>query len=122
MSTIWHIAYAADWEAAKQHGQYAISTRGAKLADVGFVHASHRRQVPRVAELVFADETRPLVALGISVEALATGGIEVHEEPGDPADPASEQFPHVYGPIPVAAVIEVHEVAMMDGQLTPWEP
>jgi uncharacterized protein (DUF952 family) len=74
-----------------------------------------------VAGFVFADETGPLVALGISVEALAARGIEVHDEPGDPADPASERFPHVYGPVPVDAVVEVRDVAMVDGRLTPWE-
>jgi uncharacterized protein (DUF952 family) len=121
MSTIWHIAYAADWEAAKQHGQYAMSTRGATLAEVGFVHAGHADQVPRVAEVLFSDEHAPLVVLGISTEALATAGVEVREEPGDPADPGSERFPHAYGAIPVEAVVEVRDVTMVDGRLTPWD-
>ena len=30
-------------------------------------------------------------------------------EPGDPSDPASPLFPHIYGPIPLAAVIAVRE-------------
>ena len=122
MSTIWHLAYASDWEAAKERGRYEISTRGAALADVGFVHAGYTHQVPRVAAVLFADESAPLVGLGISTEALASAGIEVREEPGDPTNPQSERFPHVYGPIPVEAVVEVQETAMVDGLLTPWEP
>ena len=30
-------------------------------------------------------------------------------EPGHPADPDSPLFPHIYGPIPVAAVVRGHE-------------
>jgi uncharacterized protein (DUF952 family) len=89
---------------------------------VGFVHAGHAHQVRRVAEFLFADESAPLVALGIATDELAAAGIEVREEPGDPADPQSERFPHVYGAIPVDAVVEVREVAMVDGRLTPWGP
>lgn len=31
----------------------------------------------------------------------------MRDEPGDPHDPSSEAFPHVYGPIPVSAVTRV---------------
>jgi len=30
---------------------------------------------------------------------------QVVVEPGDPADPGSEQFPHICGPIPMGAVV-----------------
>jgi uncharacterized protein (DUF952 family) len=30
-------------------------------------------------------------------------------EAGDPADPDTMRFPHVYGPVPVAAVVAVHD-------------
>ncbi len=33
----------------------------------------------------------------------------VRWEPGDPADPKSMTFPHVYGPIELEAVVAVHD-------------
>jgi uncharacterized protein (DUF952 family) len=36
-------------------------------------------------------------------------GAPVRWEPGAPASPAGAWFPHVYGPIPVSAVLAEHE-------------
>lgn len=117
--TVWHIALRDDWEAAEPSGSYAVSTRGRSLAEVGFLHASFDgNQVRRIAEAVYADAV-PLALLEISVPGLAEAGIEVRSVPADPADPGSEQFPHIYGALPVAAVLRVVPAWVSDGDLAP---
>jgi uncharacterized protein (DUF952 family) len=61
--------------------------------------------------------TAPLTLLGIDPERLEAAGIVVREEPGDPAHPDGERFPHVYGAIPVGAVVETHPAHVHDGHL-----
>lgn len=103
---IFHIATVPDWEAAIAAGEYRTSTRGRSLDEVGFIHCSHRHQVERVANAGYRDGTGPLCLLAIDPGRL--GATEVREEPGG----GVETFPHVYGPLPVDAVVEV----------TPLEP
>lgn len=124
MARIWHLALTADWEAAKAQGSYATSTRGLTLDQVGFIHCSYAAQVARVARLFYVDEQAPLTLLGIDPERLAAAGIEVRAEPGDPAHPDGERFPHVYGAIPVACVTETHQASIIDGELVAptWTP
>jgi uncharacterized protein (DUF952 family) len=55
--------------------------------------------------------------LGIDTERLAAAGIEVRAEPGDPAHPGGERFPHVFGAIPVEAIVETHPARIVDGAL-----
>ncbi|GAB2599122.1 DUF952 domain-containing protein [Pseudactinotalea suaedae] len=97
-----HLAFAADWEAAQRAGRYEISTRGRTLAEEGFIHASFPHQLDGVARRFYADVTEPLVVLDVDPGRLEA---PVVLEPGDPAVPDSERFPHIYGPIPVEAVI-----------------
>lgn len=104
LGTLRHIALASDWERAQVTGSYDVSTLGRSLAQEGFVHASFPDQVEGVARRFYADVTAPLVVLEIDPEMLE---VDVLVEPGDPRDPASERFPHVYGPIPVGAVTGV---------------
>ena len=93
---ILHITLPEDWAEARRTGRYTASTRDATFPEVGFLHASEdARQAAVVAAAVYAD--RPdafLVAL--DEEALTGSGFAVRREPGDPADPASELFPHVH--------------------------
>lgn len=98
---IYHVALASDWAAAQREGTYAVSTVGRSLADEGFIHASRADQWAGVRQRYYADVTEPLVLLVIDRARLAA---EVLDE----AVPDSEEtFPHVYGPIEVAAVVEV---------------
>lgn len=101
---LWHLALAADWRSALAEGTYRTSTRGRSLEQEGFIHCSFEHQLDGVARRFYADVTEPLVTLVIDSDLLDA---EVRLEPGDPTDPTSELFPHVYGPIPVAAVVEV---------------
>lgn len=114
---IWHLAHAADWAAAVPTGSYSISTGGLTLADVGFVHCAHAHQVAGVVRLFYTDDGAPLTLLGIDTQRLAAAGIEVRSEPGDPAHPDGDRFPHVYGPIPVDAVTQAHDARVVDGRL-----
>ena len=101
MTRLFHIATAADWEAALRDGEYTTSTRGRSLAEEGFVHASHAHQWRGVRDRFYADVTEPLVLLEIDPARL--GARVVEESP----DGSTEEFPHVYGPIEVGAVVRV---------------
>ncbi len=124
MALIWHLALATDWETARARGAYAISTRGLTLEQVGFIHCSYAHQVAGVVALSYADVTASLTLLGIDPAHLTAAGVEVRAEPGDPAHPEGERFPHVYGPIPVTAVVEAHEARVSEGRLVAptWAP
>lgn len=96
---MYHVALAGEWEAARERGVYSISTRGRSLDDVGFVHCARAEQVAGVIERFYAD-VDDLVLLTIDV-----GRIDA-EVVDEPAPGWTELFPHVYGPIPVAAVVD----------------
>jgi uncharacterized protein (DUF952 family) len=91
MGELWHLAERADWDAARAAGTYERSTRGLSLAEVGFVHCSRPDQLAGVAAAFYADAD-DLVLLRIDPDRIPA---EIRVEDG---------FPHVYGPIPVAAV------------------
>jgi uncharacterized protein (DUF952 family) len=95
---IFHIAERPDWESAQATGgPYEISTRGRTLADVGFIHASRDEPQVRAVRQAFYADTDDLVLLVIDPK-----GLDVRHEPvGD------DVYPHIYGPIPLEAVIEV---------------
>ena len=95
---ILHIALPDDWSAARAGGEYRVSTRGVSLDDEGFIHCSHPNQIETVANRFFGDLSE-LVLLHIEPEFLEA---EIREEP---AANGGELFPHVYGPIPTAAVV-----------------
>lgn len=101
---LFHLALRRDWEAAQRHGEYRISTLGRTLEDEGFLHASYRLQVEGVRSRFYAEVTEPLVLLEIDPDRL---DVPVVEEVPDGAD---EAFPHIYGPLPVAAVVGVRPV------------
>jgi uncharacterized protein (DUF952 family) len=98
---IYHAALPADWDAAQRTGTYTTSTRGRTLVEEGFIHASYEWQVEDVVNRYYADVDE-LVLLVIDGDAV--GAPVVDESPGSAG--VSEQFPHVYGPIPVGAVRE----------------
>ena len=111
-NSLLHIALPEDWKVAQASGEYAVSTRGALISQVGLMHGSwDADQALKIWNVIYAD--RPdIVVLEMSVSALADAGLTVREEPGDPTDPASERFPHVYGgPVPVKLM------SLRDGRL-----
>lgn len=105
MARIFHIATAADWEAAQASGSYTTSTRGRSLADEGFLHASRADQWEAVLARHYAGTTEPLVVLEIDTGLL---DVPVVEE----AVPGTDQtYPHVYGALDPAAVVRMRPVA-----------
>ena len=118
MADMWHLTEARTWAAAQETGSYTGSTRGAGLDDVGFIHCSYSHQLTAVAGAVYGDVTGDFVLLELDRGALEAAGSAVREEPGNPRDPDSPLFPHIYGPIPVAAVRRVIPARVERGVLT----
>jgi len=100
---IHHLALVSDWEAARAAGEYRISTVGRTLDDEGFVHFCRTEaQLAGVAQRYYSAVTDPLCLLTVDVRLLP---LPVVDEP--PAPGAVEHFPHLYGPLPVDAVVAV---------------
>lgn len=100
MPVIYHVAFAADWEAARAAGQYRVSTRGRTLEEEGFIHCSLPGQMAAVANRYYAGVTG-LVLLVIDADRLRS---ELRYEPAPGTD---ETYPHVYGPLDTDAVVLV---------------
>ena len=102
MTDLLHITERAAWDAARLSGSYETSTRGRTLRDEGFIHCSLPHQLRDVAEALYGDDPRDdLVVLLIDSERLtAPVRYEVPER-------GAEEFPHIYGPVPLHAVVRV---------------
>jgi len=98
-----HLTERSLWDAARASGTYEMSTRGRTLQEEGFIHCSLRHQLAPVAAFLYGsyDGLDELVILVIDAERL---GVPVRYEA---MKPGGEEFPHVYGPIPVEAVVDV---------------
>jgi uncharacterized protein (DUF952 family)/GNAT superfamily N-acetyltransferase len=99
-----HITTAAPWRVALAAGSHVTPS----LRTEGFIHLSRPDQVALPANRIYAGRD-DLLLLVIDPDRLAA---EVRWEPGVPTDPESMRFPHLYGPLPVAAVTSV----------VPWRP
>lgn len=95
-----HLCPASDWAAARHAGE----VRAASLESEGFVHCSTPAQLPGVVERFYGSVPDLLV---LSVDSDATGAELRWEPPAHAHDDPDERFPHLYGPLPVAAVVEV---------------
>lgn len=97
---ILHLTQRSLWDAARARGTYEISTVGRTLQEEGFIHCSTRAQLPGTAARFFAG-LDDLVVLVIDPARL---GVPLkYEAP----QPGAEEFPHIYGPLPVDAVVDV---------------
>jgi uncharacterized protein (DUF952 family) len=100
MPWLYHIATVPDWDQARQDGEYRTSTRGRSLSEEGFIHASTAAQVLPVANVVYLDEQQDLVLLVLDTSLI---GAEIRREP---VPGWTDPFPHIYGPLDVAAVVQ----------------
>jgi predicted cupin superfamily sugar epimerase/uncharacterized protein (DUF952 family) len=106
---IWHLLPLPNWQSAGA-GPYVPGTQDAGTSDaMPFVHASpDEATILAVANDRFADSALPLVALALDESRLSA---PVRYEAADPAPPpgvpVGTLFPHVYGPVELAAVTEV---------------
>ncbi len=102
---IYHLARRAPWDAAVADGMpYTRSTIDTSLDEEGFIHCSFRDQVQGVADRFYRGLT-DIVLLTIDTERLQA---EVRTENG---------YPHIYGPLPVDAVVAVPVECGDDGRL-----
>ncbi len=97
--TLLHICPRDEWLCARD----TRAVTPPSLDDVGFVHLSTPDQVHLPANRLFHGRT-DLVLLCIDPSRLID---DVRFEPGVPEDPESMRFPHLYGPLPVDAVVDV---------------
>lgn len=101
MTELLHLTEPGLWEAALAAGAYEGSTRGRTLAEEGFIHCSLPEQLDAVADLVYGDHPGPLVVLVIDADLV---DVPIRYEAPAPGAP---EYPHLYGPLPTSAVIEV---------------
>lgn len=94
-----HICSAAQWARAQAAGEY----RPRSLAESGFIHLSTPSQVHLPANRLYRGRC-DLVLLSVEGNRLTS---PVRWEAGDPGDPESMEFPHLYGPLPTEAVTAV---------------
>ncbi len=104
---LYHLALRQEWQAAHNQGVYRQSTRGLSLEEVGFIHLSKAHQVAATHQRFYADAADVLL-LTIDPQRLEASGLRVQSEPapsGLEAAGAGEHFPHLYGPLPLEAVL-----------------
>lgn len=103
-SWLYHLALTAEWQAAlNANADYRVSSRDRSLVEVGFIHLSQAHQVVATAARFFGDLPPGSVKLlCINPTRLQQAGLAVRHEP---APDTGELFPHLYGPLPLAAVV-----------------
>jgi glutathione S-transferase len=102
---IYHLALPEEWAAALEAGEYRRSTRELSLEEEGFIHCSFADQVERTGRAYYSD--RDDVVLLTVDPSRVPSDLRIERAPS-----RNEDFPHIYGPIPVDAVIDV----------SPWHP
>jgi glutathione S-transferase len=108
---IYHLALRPDWDDAVATGQYTRSTLGKSLADEGFIHCSFASQIETIANLLYRDHDD--VLLLVIDTSQVSSPIQIEKVEG-----SEQAFPHLYGPLPVAAVSLVAPIPLEpDGRL-----
>ena len=111
MSAIFHLAASADWDDARGVGRYEQSTVDRTLAEEGFIHCSFAGQVQATADRYLRG--RDDVVLLVIDQAQVADILKVEDTSG-----RGEMYPHLYGPLPVAAVTEAVPVPLgADGRI-----
>ncbi len=102
-TVVHHIALVDDWQTALADGVYAMSTRGATLDEVGFIHCARPDQITGVLNRYYRDVDEVML-LDIDVD-----GLDIRDEPVT-LDTGVDHFPHLFGPLPIAAVIGARNI------------
>lgn len=111
-SRIYHLALRDEWQQALDGGAvYRRSTLGRSLEDEGYIHCSFANQVQSIADLGYHGR-RDVVLLEIDPARLQA------EMRVETLDGGGQAFPHIYGPLPVEAVVVATGVPVgADGRL-----
>jgi glutathione S-transferase len=109
---IYHFALRDEWHHAVERGEpYRRSTLGRSLDDEGFIHCSFPGQVQTIADLVYRG--RADVLLLVVDPSRVRADVRV-----DSVEGSEERFPHIYGALPLDAVVKVEPVPVAaDGRL-----
>ena len=94
---LYHITSAREARAAAQAGRYTPDAFNRE----GFIHCSYAHQVLATVNRIFRGRT-DLVLLEIDPALLGCEVVDENLEGG------AELFPHIYGRLPMAAVVQVH--------------
>ena len=97
-----HLCGAEDWSLARSRGEIRPESHGSS-GDAPFIHLSAPEQVHLPANRLYRGRA-DLLLLHIDPKRLDS---PVRWEPGVATDPESMLFPHLYGTLPVHAVIKV---------------
>lgn len=106
---IYHIAEPDAWERALELGEY----RHPSLAAEGFIHCSTREQLDATATRYYADRAELLVLAIVDRRIKDQVKWELAPSVGD-------EFPHIYGAMPLEAVEDVSIVARTDAGAWDW--
>ena len=104
---VFHLALADAWAEAFVSGEYRASTVGATLDEVGFIHLSYEHQVRAVADAFYKGRADVMM---LAIDPARVGAPIVDEV----AEGTDEVFPHLYGPLPVIAVMSALPVPLLD--------
>jgi uncharacterized protein (DUF952 family) len=101
---ILHVALRDEWqEAVDRGGPYERSTVGRSLAEEGFIHCSFPEQLGPTLQRFYRDRDDVVV---LHIDPGLTGAELRVEDMYD----SGTAFPHLYGPVPLAAVVDVRPV------------
>jgi uncharacterized protein (DUF952 family) len=95
-----HLALPVDWAAAFDSGEYRMSTRAMTIDEVGFMHCSTPAQVESTANRFYADLDQIVL---LTIDPARVPSAIVFEPPSPDSD---ELFPHIYGALPIEAVVD----------------
>ncbi|HZU78577.1 MAG TPA: DUF952 domain-containing protein [Acidimicrobiales bacterium] len=107
IASVFHIADPGFLAEALASGSYRGSSAGLSLDDVGFVHCARPDQLAGVVERYYRDADE-IVVLVVDTDRL---GVPLREEPGE----SGASFPHLYGPLPMSAVVRTVKLRRTGG-------
>lgn len=99
MNLIYHIISESDYHAAKEKGAFAPES----LNDEGFIHCSFAEQVCCVADTFYSAQASLLL---LEIDRRLTQCEVIDEDLYD----LNERYPHIYGVLPMAAVVKIHRL------------
>lgn len=96
---IYHITSKASWQQSLEEGFYEAES----LHTEGFIHCSKQSQVPGVLDRYYKNQ-KSLLLLHINEDKIRAA-LKYELSPS-----VNEEFPHIYGPINIDAVLKTEEI------------